>query len=178
MEVEIMNNNRTHKGMFMFPLARSVGWLGLLAIAFGLLCPPLIRESAGQRKATQRTRKKDQKTTPEVLKNGKGQVNPGEVKGKVTKVTLNERTGLIKCPETLHIDGTITTNGPAVVKYKWYSTGEHWPTRTLTFSTADSKSVSLTWLVKKNTGNLYLQTLSPNKVEANNSVFFLCHLGV
>ena len=86
-----MTNNRTHKGMFMFPLPRSVGWLGLLAIAFGLLCPPLIRESAGQRKATQRTRQKDQKTAPEVLKNEKGVVNPaalatgkGSVKVRVT----------------------------------------------------------------------------------------------
>ena len=82
----------------MFPLARSVGWLGLLAIAFGLLCPPLIRESAGQRSAgqknaTQRTRKKDQKTTAdEVLKNKKGQITPtaalaagkGSVKVRVT----------------------------------------------------------------------------------------------
>jgi hypothetical protein len=96
-----MNNNRTHKGMFMFPLARSVGWLGLLAIAFGLLCPPLIRESAGQRNATQRTRKKDQKTAPEVLKNDKGVVNPaalppkGSVKVRVTVGKIERERGYL-----------------------------------------------------------------------------------
>jgi hypothetical protein len=66
--------------------------------------------------------------------------------GKVTKVTINERTGIwgiikyTKCPSNHEIDGVITTNGPAVVKYTWRTSNDRSLSKgTLTFSTAGSK---------------------------------------
>ena len=67
METEIMNHNYTHKRISRSSLARRVGWLGLIAIlGFGLLCPLMIRESAGQGKVPSRTTQKQQKPQVEM----------------------------------------------------------------------------------------------------------------
>jgi hypothetical protein len=118
--------------------------------------------------------------------------NPKELmNGKVTKATINKDLAkTIQCPSNVRVDGVITTNGPAAVKYRWFiykGNGGYTPSkietlleRTLTFQTAGSQSVSITWHADimqgqgfKVTPTLNLEILSPNNV-AGDSVHFQC----
>ncbi|HSP63460.1 MAG TPA: hypothetical protein VLQ90_10805 [Pyrinomonadaceae bacterium] len=116
--------------------------------------------------------------------------NPKELMtGKVTKVTINKDLAkTIKCPSDVRVDGVITTNGPAAVKYQWiyvkdtksypYSKFETVQERTLTFGSAGSQNVSVTWLADEKPGfkvtpTLYLDILSPNNMR-DAGVHFQC----
>jgi hypothetical protein len=111
------------------------------------------------------------------------QSRPTKTAGKVTGVQLRPlKTGpqKIKCPAKPTFYGTITTDGPAKVKYTWVSSdGRSWPETTLTFGAKGTKSVSVVWELGKPGQNvnawIQLEALSPNKVESTKTTFsFRC----
>jgi hypothetical protein len=77
------------------------------------------------------------------------------------------------CPATITFKGTISTNKPAVVKYKFIrSDGAIAPVQTLTFSAAGSKTVSTTWTRGSDcTGWVAIKVVSPVSVESNKANF-------
>ena len=91
--------------------------------------------------------------------------------GKVTRATLavtNPSAGK-PCPQTLNFNGTITTNGPAEVKYTWVSSdGATWPEHTLRFASAGTQRANETWSLRAtNTVWAQLKVVAPNTVLSN-----------
>lgn len=94
--------------------------------------------------------------------------------GRVTRTTLGAVVPLGKpCPVTVNFNGTITTNGPATVKYTWVSSdGGTWPEGTLNFAKAGMEKVSEQRQVPVNTtGWMQLKVLSPNATLSNRATF-------
>lgn len=80
------------------------------------------------------------------------------------------------CPVKLHFAGTITTNGPAEVKYTWVSfDGGSWPVGTLSFKAAGTQKVSqeLQMGAPGQTlhGWLQLKVTAPNAVVSTRAVY-------
>jgi hypothetical protein len=78
----------------------------------------------------------------------------------------------------LNFAGTITTNGPAEVKYTWASfDGGSWPERTLSFKAAGTQKVGDVWTVGKpgvnENGWLQLKVVSPNSVASRQDRFIV-----
>jgi hypothetical protein len=66
----------------------------------------------------------------------------------------------------VYFNGTITTNGPAEVKYTWVSfDGGTWPERNINFAKAGTEKVNESRQAPENqTGWMQLKVLSPNAV--------------
>jgi len=80
------------------------------------------------------------------------------------------------CPGRLRFPGTITTNGPAEVRYTWVSfDGGTWPERTLRFTAAGTKQVGENWQLgaagQVTHGWLQLRILSPNHLQSPRAAF-------
>jgi hypothetical protein len=80
------------------------------------------------------------------------------------------------CPARLRFPGTITTNGPAEVRYTWVSfDGGTWPEHALRFPAAGTKPVRENWQLgapgQATHGWLQLRVLSPNTHESPRAVF-------
>lgn len=94
--------------------------------------------------------------------------------GKVTRATLAVVVNAAKgCPATVNFKGTITTNGPATVKYTWASMdGGTWPEHTLNFPKAGTENVTESRQVfATGTGWMQLKVLSPNAVMSPRGVY-------
>jgi len=103
---------------------------------------------------------------------------PRAAPGKVTAAELvpGKSGRSVKCPADFSEHGTITTDGPADVKYMWVgSDGRTWPDQTLKFKRAGSKPVSITWKVGKPRERVHVwlqvKVLSPNEVSSNKCSF-------
>lgn len=103
---------------------------------------------------------------------------PGGAKGRVTAARLAvanyPRNG--PCPVKLNFNGTITTNGPAEVKYTWVSfDGGTWPEGTLTFRAAGTQRVTQQWQLgapgDSKSGWLQLKVISPNTLVSPRASF-------
>ena len=80
------------------------------------------------------------------------------------------------CPGRLRFPGTITTNGPAEVRYTWVSfDGGTWPEHTLRYAAAGTKPVSENWQLgaagQVTHGWLQLRILSPNHLQSPRAAF-------
>jgi hypothetical protein len=66
----------------------------------------------------------------------------------------------------VELNGTITTNGPAEVKYTWLSSDNStWPEHTINFAKAGTEKVTESWqLGKTYTGWVQLKIVSPNAI--------------
>jgi hypothetical protein len=91
---------------------------------------------------------------------------PPKAAGKVTRATLGAVVPAGKCPVTVQLNGTITTNGPTEVKYTWLSSDNStWPQATLNFTQAGTQKAATTWqLGAAYTGWVQLKVLSPNAI--------------
>jgi len=82
------------------------------------------------------------------------------------------------CPTKVEFKGTITTNGPAEVKFTWASfDGGTWPEATLKFSAAGTKPVSESREVfaPGQTGWMELKVLAPNTLHSTQAKYvFTC----
>ena len=99
---------------------------------------------------------------------------PVPAAARVTRTTLGAVVPQGKpCPLTVNFNGTITTNGPAEVKYTWVSSdGGTWPEHTLNFAKAGMEKVTEQRQVPVNTtGWMQLKVLSPNAVLSNRANF-------
>jgi hypothetical protein len=101
-------------------------------------------------------------------------------KGRVTRahlsVTPARSTGA--CPATFKFNGTITTDGPAEVKYTWVSfDGGTWPEHTLTFTGAGTKPVTESRQSgapgETKSGWMEINVLTPNSVHSNKATFVM-----
>jgi hypothetical protein len=79
------------------------------------------------------------------------------------------------CPKTFTFSGSITTNGPATVTYRWErSDNAQGPIQTLTFLAAGSQTVTETWqLGATYSGWERIHILTPNDLISNQAVFNL-----
>ena len=87
-----------------------------------------------------------------------------------------ERLGLrSSCPATVDFNGSITMDGPGVVRYTFErSDGATAPVHTLFFPSAGTKSVSTTWTLGRSySGYQKLKVISPNRMESAESRFNL-----
>lgn len=94
--------------------------------------------------------------------------------GRVTRATLGAVVPAGKpCPVTVNLNGTITTNGAAEVKYTWLSSDNStWPEKTINFAKAGMQKVSETWqLGKTYNGWVQLKVVSPNALLSNRAAF-------
>ncbi len=80
-----------------------------------------------------------------------------------------------RCPTTVDFRGSITMDGPGVVRYTFErSDGATAPTYTLLFPSAGTKSVSTTWTLGRSySGYQKLKVISPNRLESSESRFDL-----
>lgn len=98
---------------------------------------------------------------------------PRAAAGRVTSARLAATIpARANCPITMHFNGTITTNGPAEVKYTWVSSdGGTWPEGTLKFVKAGSEKVSQQLEQGAPGSNVHgwlqLKVVSPNTVLSN-----------
>jgi hypothetical protein len=94
--------------------------------------------------------------------------------GRVTRATLTANVPQsLGCPVNVTFHGTITTNGPATVRYTWVSfDGGTWPERTLNFFHAGTESVSEQREVfATGSGWLQLKVVSPNVVSSPRAAY-------
>ena len=79
------------------------------------------------------------------------------------------------CPATVDFNGSITMDGPGVVRYTFErSDGATAPIHTLFFPSAGTKAVSTTWTLGRSySGYQKLKVLSPNRMESAESRFNL-----
>jgi hypothetical protein len=99
---------------------------------------------------------------------------PQRAVAKVTRATLGAVVPAGKpCPVTVQLNGTITTSGPAEVKYTWLSSDNStWPEKTINFTKAEMQKVTETWqLGKTYTGWVQLKVVSPNSLLSNRANF-------
>ncbi len=99
--------------------------------------------------------------------NFKVNCGPAAGTGKVTRATLAAVVSRgAACPLNVSFNGTITTNGPAEVKYTWVSfDGGSWPERTLKFGKAGTEKVGeLRHAGESGKGWMQLKIVSPNAV--------------
>jgi hypothetical protein len=86
---------------------------------------------------------------------------PVVVTGVIVGVDQYPFTG--PCPKTINFWGTITTNGPCTVTYRWErSDGTATAPETLTFTDASSQVVTNLWTRGEGTGWQRLHVLTPN----------------
>lgn len=93
---------------------------------------------------------------------------------RVTRATLAALVPAGKpCPITVELNGTITTNGPAEVKYTWLSSDNStWPEKTINFAKAGTEKVNTTWqLGKTYTGWVQLKVVAPNTILSTRANF-------
>jgi hypothetical protein len=95
---------------------------------------------------------------------------------KVTKVTVDSSHGAGVCggPNPVGFSGTITTNGPAEVSFRWEIGGDKTNTTSpedLSFDGADTKNVPDPGAYSVDCGNYYviLHVLSPNDIQAKDN---------
>ena len=103
---------------------------------------------------------------------------PFAVVGLTAQVDAPSYTGL--CPKTFNFIGTITTNGPGTVTYRWErSDGATDPVQSATFSAAALQTVTTSWLhITKLNGATFkgwerLHVLTPNDSLSNQASFTL-----
>jgi hypothetical protein len=91
---------------------------------------------------------------------------------KVTKVTVNADPSFTACggPNVIGFSGTITTNGPAEVSFRWEVGGDKTNTTSpenLSFSAADTQNVPDPGAYKADCGHYYviLHVLTPNDIQ-------------
>lgn len=104
---------------------------------------------------------------------------PLKVVFKVTGVSVSvfpiDYTG--PCPKEFDFSASITVNTAGAVTYKWIrSDGVQGPTKSLTFSGADTKNVLDTWILYGGPGFSYsgwekVQILTPNTLDSNQANF-------
>jgi hypothetical protein len=82
------------------------------------------------------------------------------VKGIIVGVDQYPFTG--PCPKTIHFWGTITTNGPGTVTYRWERSDGATAPETITFTAAGSQTVTNLWTRGEGTGWQRLHVLTPN----------------
>jgi hypothetical protein len=82
------------------------------------------------------------------------------------------------CPTKVQFKGTITTDGPAEVKYTWASfDGGTWPEGTIKFTAAGTKPVSESREVSApgQTGWMQLKVLAPDTLHSTQAKYtFTC----
>jgi len=87
--------------------------------------------------------------------------SPSLVTGIIVGVDQFPYTGT--CPKTIHFWGTISTNGPGTVTYRWErSDGTAVPDETITFTAAGSQTVTNLWTRSGGIGWQGLHILTPN----------------
>ena len=151
-----MKHNRAHKRMFTSSLAQGVGWLGLIVIlGCGLLCPPLIRESAAQSKVPPRTPQKqrveiEKKTSVE--NNATVTMLLGTLKGRVTvprvfrRVVLEYPLSIVlddQSPQTVNTDGTYLFKDLKPGRHKVKLVGRCWRDRSQTVTIRADQTTTL-----------------------------------
>ena|GEM_PF-2602777 len=78
------------------------------------------------------------------------------------------------CPKTINFWGTISTNGPGTVIYRWErSDGSATTPETLTYTAAGSKTVTNTWILGEGTAWQRLHVLPPDEMTSSQVDFTL-----
>jgi hypothetical protein len=156
MEVWIMKHNHAHKSMLTSALAQRVGWLGLIVmLGCGLLCPPLIRESAGQSKVPPRRPQKQQVEIEKktgVENNAMVKMLLGTLKARVTiprvfrRVVLEYTLSIVlddQSPQTVNTDGTYLFKDLKPGTHKVKLVGRCWRDRSQTVTIRSDQTTTL-----------------------------------
>jgi len=92
----------------------------------------------------------------------------------LASVNVNPTSFTGSCPKTVTFNGTIKTNGPGTVTYRWVRNGEEGSTKSITFNAAGTQTVTGDWTM--NTSGTYrmsLHILEPNDLRSNEAQFQL-----
>jgi hypothetical protein len=98
---------------------------------------------------------------------------PYAVTGAIASVDIASSAG--PCPHIFNFTGTITSNGPGTVTYRWEkSDGTTGPTQNIFFYSAGSMTVTASWqLSGSSNGWVRLHVFSPNEIFSNQASFSL-----
>lgn len=91
---------------------------------------------------------------------------PGQVT--LASVSVNPTSFTGSCPRTVTFNGSITTDGPATVRYQWVRGVAAGSIRTITFDAAGTQTVTGDWTLNQSgTYEMYLHIIEPNDTRSN-----------